>query len=266
MNDWTTRYGAWAVVTGASSGLGREFAIQLAQKGVNLILVARRTDLLEQTAKKCEIYNVDSLIITLDLTDRDSIDTLMDKIGDLDIGILVNNAGFGLAGNYMDLNVQKQVKMVQLNCAVPVELTHAILPQMLKKGKGALITVSSLTAFLVNPYFSVYGATKAFDLLFAEALSYELRDMNIDSLILCPGITGTEFLKKSNIRPEFMPVMTPEKVVKKAIQSLGHKLVVIPGIINRLTMFAAGFFPRCLFTPIVAFVLKHISTEDPAHL
>src|SRR5262245_25400358 len=188
------RYGEWALVTGASAGIGVEFARAFAREGVSCVLSARREDRLRELAAELEKdHQVATRVVPVDLAAPDGADRLASAVADLDLAILVNNAGFGLAGRFDRCDPKRLREMLQVNCMAPVALTALALPRMLERGRGAVIITGSVAGRQALPLHGVYAATKAFDLLFGEALSVELREHGIDVLVLEPGPTETEF-------------------------------------------------------------------------
>jgi uncharacterized protein len=179
-----------ALITGASSGIGEEFARQLAARGYDLILVARRKERLEKLAEELP---TNTHVIQSDLATE--ADKLRANVGrrKLPVDLLVNNAGFGLRGHFADLDPVREAEMVRVNCEAVVTLTHAFLPAMIERGGGGLITVASTAGMQPLPYETTYGATKAFAISFMEALSMELRGTGVKCLVVKPGPVKTEW-------------------------------------------------------------------------
>jgi short-subunit dehydrogenase len=238
------RYGGWALVTGASSGLGEHFAEALAEQGFPLVLTARREDRLHALAERLsQAHGVETLVVPLDLTLADAAERLLAAVGEREVGVLVNNAGFGFSGRFSDQPAERDVRMVAVNCAAPVALTHAFLPGMLRRKRGAIVVVASVAGFQPTPFFAVYGATKAFDLALAEALADELRGSGVDVLALCPGETETEFAEHAHFG-RGPGGMKPRPVVDAALRGLGRKHVVVPGALNKISAFLHRLLPR----------------------
>ena len=245
-SDWKKRYGEWALVTGASSGLGADFVRQLAAKKMNIILVARRVERMNAVAEEIENeFGVKTEVIGQDLIKSDAVNNIVHEVGDKEIGVLINNAGYGVLGNFHENDYDYQVEMVTLNCVVPVALTHAFIEPMVNRGKGAVIFLASTAAYQGVPFFSVYGATKSFNLFLAEGLWGEYRKKNIDIMGLSPGYTETEFQSHAHIKRTKGP--TPAKsedVVELAIRKLGKRLSIVHGVINKIGAFSARLIPR----------------------
>ncbi len=233
------RFGGAALITGASSGIGTAFAQALAARGMDVVLVARRRDRLEQLAAElASEHRVRALALALDLTEPDAAQWLEQQTreSDMPVGLLVNNAGFGAYGDFAELDGQTQMRMVDLNCRAVVSLTHTFLPAMLQRGRGGIVLVASIAGFQPTPYLTTYGATKAFDLMLAEALWAELRPRGVEVLGLCPGFVRTEFQQVAGSSHLSFPgsVLSPEQVVASALDALGSGPSHVPGLANKL--------------------------------
>lgn len=245
--DFVDRYGPWALVTGASSGLGAEYARQLAAAGLNVVLVARRAERLREVAAEVEGHGVEARVVAEDLTDDGACSRVAGAVADLEIGLLVNNAGFGLMGRWDDLDADAQVDMTVLNCVVPVRLTNLFLPQMLERRRGGLIFLASLAAHQSCPYFTVYAATKAFNLFIGEGLQQELKGTGVDSLAVCPGVTRTEFLDNAGMSTMGgVRLATADSVVADSLRHLGRRASFVHGWINRAVALTSKMLPRPL--------------------
>ena len=188
------RYGEWALVTGASSGIGADFARALAREGLSCVVSARREGRLRELADELEkSHSVSTRVVPADLADPDAADQLADAVKDLEIAVLVNNAGVGYSGRFDKQDVDRLRGMVQLNCVAPVVLTGRLLAGMRARGRGAVIFTGSVAGNQPLPLHGVYSATKAFDQILGESLWGELRGSGIDVLVLQPGPTATEF-------------------------------------------------------------------------
>lgn len=244
MKSLSTRYPGWCLITGASAGIGEQFARRLAKENMNLVLVARRIERLINLKTELETkYNIQVLPIQLDLAGEDFLDELIEKIGDKHVSILINNAGFGLRGEFVNSSIGRQTDMIKVNCIAPLKLTHHFIKPMIEKNNGAVIFLGSLVAFQSTPSMTTYSATKAFNLFLGEALWYELRKYNIDVLALNPGGTKTEFQQIAGSTTGPFP-RTVEQVVGTAMQALGKKVSVVDGRTNKFLVLGSKILPR----------------------
>lgn len=236
-----------ALITGASSGIGRSYALQLAQKGTHdLLLVARRMDrLLEvQDAIRQGVTNADRetpfsvATFQADLTEPDQLSALLAHVAqeDIEVDLLVNAAGFGTLGEFGQVDVEREAVMVALNCTVPLRLIRSVLGPMEQRGRGVIINISSIGAFQPAPYMAAYAASKAFVLHFSLALAEEVVDKGIHVLTHCPGPTTTEFHLVAGLPEDMSPIpaMSPDAAVREALRALERrKRLIVNGRINR---------------------------------
>lgn len=247
-----------ALITGASAGLGVDFARQLAAKGERLMLVARRKERLDELA--AELGNARA--IALDLSEAGAVGRLMADLAahGEQVELLVNNAGFGLTGRFAELDGKRQRQMIDLNCGALVELAHAVLPAMIERKSGAILNVASTAAFQPGPGMAVYFATKAFVLSFSEALHEEVKGQGVKVSALCPGPTATEFgevagFGPSNASSKLAAASGP--VARAGIEGLErNEAIVVPGVMNKATAQAHRFFPRGLVRRAVGILKK----------
>jgi short-subunit dehydrogenase len=249
VTDFVERYGPWALVTGASSGIGAEFARQLAGRGLHLVLVARRDDRLEASGAELQSqHGVEVRTVGLDLREPGFLDLLEPAVAGLEIGLLVNNAGAALSGPLLEQDLDPQVALIHLNCRAPLVLTHRFGRPMAERGRGGIIFLSSTVAMNGGPMMAAYAATKAWNLTLADALTTELAPAGVHVQALVPGMTRTEGLEGSMDldRLLFRPMdVTP--VVEQSLEGLGRRAVVVPGPLNKATTFATRFLlPRRL--------------------
>lgn len=223
------RYGAWALITGASSGLGEEFSKQLAELGMNLVLVARRKQRLDSLAEQLSSqYGIGTMVMDLDLSSPHFMEQLTPLVDELEIGLVILNAGFSLTGEFIQQDIQKHEQLLNVNCYAPLQLSHAFAQQMAKRGRGGIIFVSSAVSFAPSPYWTHYAATKAYSRLLGEGLAYELKHKGIDVLTLSPGGMKTEFQSIAGI--DATGAMSVKPVAKSALRNLGKKSMVVPGL------------------------------------
>jgi len=256
------RYGDWALVTGASAGIGAEFARALARDGLSVVLTARREDRLRDLADELEkTYHVATRVVPANLGDAAGADRVADAVADLEIAVLVNNAGFGAAGRFEKLDPDRLREMIQLNCLAPVLLTHRLLPGMRARERGAVVIVGSVAGHQGLPLHGVYSATKAFDLMFGESLAVELEDHGIDVLVLEPGSTETEFQQVAREAPH--PGQSAAEVVATALDALGKHHTVISGWLNWLrTNAAQRLAPRRMVTSAAEEIIRTQTPEE----
>ncbi|MDB5726295.1 MAG: hypothetical protein JWQ16_3049 [Novosphingobium sp.] len=200
MNDFATRYGPVAVVTGASSGIGTAFAEQLAGKGMDLVLVARRTDRLTELGDRLSnAHGVKVRTLSVDLARADASDVILEATADLDVGLLVSNAGFSMKGEHANNDPAEMAEMLMVNCHAPLQLTRGFIPRLRTRGRGGIVLVSSVEGLIGCPYSAAYAATKALVKSLGEGLWGELQPDGIDVLTLCPGATESEAAARSGM-------------------------------------------------------------------
>lgn len=237
------------LVTGASAGIGEEFARQLAMAGHHLVLVARRLDRLEALASELQArHNIRVACIASDLSKADAAESLVAALQAQQIQVtgLINNAGFGDRGTVQDLPLQRQLDMIQVNVTSLVDLTWRLLPALKESANSFVINVASTAAFQAGPNMAVYYASKAFVLSFSEALHEELKRTGVAVSALCPGATDSEFASEANMSDTLLfkaGTMTTEAVVRKALASR-RRAIVIPGLKNLLMIWLGKLSPR----------------------
>jgi uncharacterized protein len=249
------------VITGASSGIGAAFARKLAARGRNVLLVARSEDKLIALCNELgRLTSIRAQYLTLDLEQPEAAAQLFDETQkrELEIDMLINNAGFGSMGDFAKLDLNRELEMIQLNIRALVDLTHRFLVPMRERKRGTIINVASTAGFQAVPYMTTYAATKAFVLSFSEALWEENRLHGVHVMALCPGVTETNFFEASKIdRPLMRTVQTPEEVVEAALRGLSRKKsVVVSGWTNWFTIEAERFLPRTLVTKVTGKALR----------
>ncbi|HEX2620424.1 MAG TPA: SDR family oxidoreductase [Phototrophicaceae bacterium] len=255
--DTTILKGKWALVTGASSGLGVDFAKQLAAIGCHLILVARREDRLRAVADQITTqYGVQVEIVILDLSLPEAPQTLYDqlKTAGRRVDVLINNAGYGLYGEFTQLDWQREQNMLQLDIMTVTHLTKLFVRDMVVRNFGYVLQVASIGAYQPSPLYATYSAAKSFVLNFSEAVNYELRKTAVKLTVISPGVTKTEFLAVSGQQPTFyqrMAMMQSPDVVRIGLNAmLRGKPSVIPGTINAVTIFLNRLLPRRLIAAL----------------
>lgn len=262
MSDFKEKYGPWAIVSGASAGLGEEFARQLAARGLNVVLIARREDRLKALAADIEnAHGVESRTIAVDLGTENFMDTITPAIEDLDVGLLINNAGFTNSGDFLDNPLDKELQLLHVNCRAAMVLAHCIGTRLKARGRGGIIFSASIAGFAAIPIWANYSASKSYDLLLAEALSQELKPHGVDVIGLCPGATRTEFEEYSGLFANLM-VMDAPPVVAQALNKLGRRTSTVAGILNALTVFLYRFMPRRWTSWLAGFVIRDMVSSS----
>ena len=241
------------LITGASAGLGAEFARQCAARGEALALVARRRDRLKEIAVEVggEVH-----VFAADLALPGAAASLIDQVEaeGLEVDVLINNAGFGAGGKFAQLPLERQREMIDLNVRTLVELCRLVIPGMLGRGRGAILNVASTAAFQPGPNMAVYYATKAFVLSFTEALHHELKGRHIKVSALCPGPTATEFFDVAGVGDSLLARMSGRSadVVRAGLRGLDrNKAVVVPGFRNKVGAQGSRILPRAAMRRIV---------------
>jgi short-subunit dehydrogenase len=256
MTSWS---GKWALVTGASAGIGTALAEELARGGTNLVLTARRRERLEELAHKLEAaHKIQTKIFVADLAQADAPETIFQftKGQGIEIELLVNNAGFGAYGEFPLVETRRLTDMVQVNCASVVHLSRLYLPEMVARKHGDVLIVASTASFQSVPYISTYAATKAFDLLFAEGLAEEMKPYGVRVCALCPGSTESEFAEvagQRHIAATRANRETAEKVARTGLRALAAgKSYVISGMANYLGVLGQRLVSRRLVARVAA--------------
>ena len=252
-----------ALVTGASSGIGAEFARQLAHRGYDLVLVARRRDRLEQLASEVG-GNVE--VIDADLSTQAGVDAIASRLKRGDIDMLINNAGFGTNGEFSGLPLDRELQEIDVNVRALTQLCHAALVPMKEKRAGTIINVASTGAYQPVPYMATYAATKAYVLFLSEALHEEAKSYGVTVTCLCPGLTRTEFHDVANVNTNTAMLRrgwaTPEKVVKSALRAAeSGSAIAVPGGMNKMTANLPRLVPRFMVRKISGSMFKHTGDQ-----
>ena len=254
-----------ALITGASKGIGKAIAEELAARKIDLLLVARSEELLKDLAEYLQSkYGVRADYLPLDLSKVAALEEIMDWVGDKknEINILVNNAGYGLSGSFEKYSMQEHSEMMQVNMQVPVQLTHALLPSLRQQSQAYILNIASTAAYQAVPGLSLYAASKAFILNFSRGLQYELKDSTVSVTAICPGATDTDFPKRAMVSAKATKAaekvnMSPETVAKIAVIAMFDKRTeLITGFINKLTVFFVWLFPKKLVEKIAASIYE----------
>lgn len=264
----------FVLITGASTGIGKELAKIFAKNQYNLLLIARSKDKLENIKKELESqYNIKTEIFPIDLSQQNAAKEIYQYINkkNFSIQILINNAGFATNGFFFNNPLEEEINEIQVNIISLMELTYLIGNEMLKNAKNKpkyyykILNVSSTAAFQPGPYMSSYYASKSFVLNFSEGLYEELKPHNILVSVLCPGATKTDFFKRANMENSKLVqspfIMNAESVAHYAYKKLmQNKVIIIPGIFNKIGVFAVRLFPRNMIRKITQFLNRSNTT------
>lgn len=262
-SEFAARYGSWGIVAGASEGLGATYAEELAAHGMNLVLVARRAELLQSLASELATkYNVETRIIPLDLSASNAVEQVAENTKDLEIGLLIYNAAFSAIGPFLERPLEDHIKEINTNAFTALKLIYLFAEQMLTRGRGGILLMSSLSAFQGSAYISTYAATKAFNIVLAEGLWEEWRERGVDVLVCVSGAVKTPNYAASE--PEQTGglgdmTMNPDQVVREALNALGKGPYVIPGRMNRISSFVMRhLLPRKTAVKFMGRILKRM--------
>lgn len=237
------RYGRWAVVTGASDGIGRAFALRLGALGFDVVLVARRGALLEALARElAERHRVETRCVALDLGQPGSVEALLAATRGLDVGLLVAAAGFGTSGPFVEADLGEELAMIDLNCRSVVALTHALGQRFVAQRRGGIVLMSSLLAFQGVPRAANYAATKAFVQTLAEGIRIELAPFGVDVVASAPGPIRSGFAARATM--QMGQAGSPEEVARATLGALGRRGTVRPGWLSKLLEASLALLPR----------------------
>jgi len=237
------RYGNWALVTGATSGIGKELATQLSKAGFNVVITGRRQHLLEQLATELFMENKTEIIpIVGDLSQEADLKALIESVDHMPIGIAIMNAGYGTSGKFVDADIEAEANMLDLNCKALLVLTHYFAQKFSATAKGAIVLMSSMVAFQGVPNAANYAATKAYVQTLGEALAVELKDKGVEVLCAAPGPVESGFSSRADMR--MGATLTPEQVGVPILKAIGRKSTVLPGFLTKLLVYNLRMTPR----------------------
>ena len=240
MSNLAERYGAWALVSGGTSGIGAALVDLIAASGMNVVLVARTQSKLDAQADAVRTaHGVEVRTVSADLTDPEGLTAVIDAVSDLEIGLLVPCAAIETSGYFVDSSLEKQRALLQMDVVAPMVLTHHFGAKMAARRRGAILLVSSLSGWMAQPYMASYGAAKAYVLGLGASLHEEMKDLGVDVSVLSPGPTDTPMAAGTGI--DFgsmgMAIMKPEDVARTALAALGKRADAVPGFRNRMMVF-----------------------------
>jgi short-subunit dehydrogenase len=260
---WSNKYGPWAVVTGASDGIGQQVAVELAKRGLNLLLVARRLEVLERLAAElAPSQGVKVETIGADLSKPGDVDFVIASADALEVGLLAAVAGYGTSGDFIALDGPRELNMVDVNCRAVVALSHAFARRFAAQRRGGLILMSSLVGFQGVPRAATYAATKAFIQTFAEGLRIELAPLGVDVLAAAPGPVRSGFEARANMKMGM--AVSPSTVAREILNALGQKGTVRPGILSRVLETSLSPLPRRVRARIMGLVMRGMTKHQDA--
>ncbi|MDW3193729.1 MAG: SDR family oxidoreductase [Cytophagales bacterium] len=256
------KYGEWAVITGASSGIGKWLAIEVAKCGINVLLVARNTTALERLKEEIQKkYQVKAAVLGMDLG-ADPIEAIINATQNKNVGLLIANAGFGTSGYFINSSIHEELNMLEVNCRALLEMTHYFSQYFAEKQQGGIILMSSMVGFQGTPYTAHYAATKAYVQSLAEGLYHELKEKNVDVLAAAPGPVATSFAKRANMVMD--GVMKPEDLSSEILKALGSKMTVLPGGLTKLLVYSLRTVQRWAKIRIMKLVMGGMTKHQQA--
>ena len=259
MSSLKEKYGNWALVTGASSGIGKELARELAHKGFSVVLVARREQILNELAKELnDDFHAETRVVALDLSKEGAVQELYDAVSTLDIGLVIPAAGIDEMGHFLEKEYSSIEKMLTLNIQIPTEIAHVFGRKLAARKRSGIILVSSLFGYQGIPNFAGYAASKAYSLTLGETLNVELARRGIDVLVLSPGLTDTPFSQSMEMDLSKLPMFAqrPETVAKTALGALGRKATVGSGLLNKIYAWENRLIPRSWPVKLFGFLIN----------
>lgn len=255
------RYGPWAVVTGASSGIGREAAIQLGAAGLDLVLVARRAGLLETLAATLrDSHGIEVMVLAVDLADHTGAERVARATDELEVGLLVAAAGYGTSGEFLDADPADELDMLRVNAAAPLILAHRFGGRFARRGRGGMVLLSSIVAYQGVPRSANYAATKAYVQTLAEGLHVEFAPHGVDVLAVAPGPVHSGFAGRAGM--SMGRALQPADVVTPTLRALGRRATVAPGWLSKVLAWSLGTLPRRLRVRVMGLVMKGMTPKE----
>ncbi len=261
-SELARRYGPYALVTGASEGIGACFAEELTKAGINIVLVARRSDRLQELARSLEAqYGVLSPVLSADLSISEDVEKVFQMTDQLDLGLVVCNAGYGTAGNFLDNDLDKELNMLDVNCTAVTKMLFHMGRIFKSKGRGGVILLSSIVATQGAARSAHYAATKAYIQTLGEGLQEEWQGSGIDLLIVAPGPVSTGFATRSQM--QMGQTAKPEVVARQSLKALGHQKIIHPGWLAKLRSLALSTAPRMVRVKIMSSIMGTMTKHLP---
>jgi hypothetical protein len=254
--NFKNKYGPWGLVAGASEGLGAAFAEELAKRGLNLVLIARRSEPLKRLESELKSkYSIDIRAVQQDLASPNLIEDLSKHTSDIEVGLIIYDTAFYTIGDFFNQTLENHIRHIDVNCRSPFMLVYNFGRKMIERKRGGIILMSSLSGFQGSPLLTHYGATKAYNIMLAEGLWYELKPKGVDVLVTVSGAIETPNYisskpKKLSVAP---PPMKPADVARETVAALGKKHILVPGRAYRLSSFITNrFMPRTVAIGMMA--------------
>lgn len=255
------KYGPWAVVTGASSGIGREMALELARAGVHVVLVARSAEVLhELAAEGAACHGVDARVVPADLGTDAGLAAVKEHTSDLDVGLLIASAGFGTSGPFLAADHEAELAMLDVNCRATVELCMHFAQPMAERRRGGMVLMSSLVARQGTPRAAHYAATKAYVQTLAEGLRVELRPSGVDVLACAPGPVHSGFASRADMRMSM--AISPVDVAVPTLNALGRRTTMVPGGLSKFLTWSLAPLPRTARTMVMTSVMTSMTAHQ----
>jgi len=259
--EFQQTYGQWAVITGASDGIGLAIAGQLAEHGLNLVLVARRGHILEGLASELsEKHDIDTKIIVADLSRQADVRRTLDETSSLDVGLLVASAGFGTSGYFLNGIIDTELNMLDVNCRAVLIMAQYYGKRFAEQGRGGIILLSSIVAFQGVPLSVHYAATKAYIQSLGEGLHAELNSLGVDVLVSAPGPIDSGFAKRADMQMGM--ALQPDTVAKETLEALGRKSFVRPGFLSKFLIGSLSYLPRRLRIRVMGQIMKGMTQHQ----
>ncbi len=256
------RYGTWAVVTGASSGIGRETAIELAKLGFNLVIVARDNEQLESLARLLtEHFEVQIVVASADLGTQEGIKSVLKTCFVLDVGLFVASAGFGTSGSFIQADIDTEMDLLQVNSGAVLAMSHHFAGRFAERGRGGIVLFGSIVGFQGLPNAANYAASKAYVQSLAEALHIELRPHGVDVIAAAPGPTRSKFADRANM--QMGATVKPDVVARQTLAALGNRMTTRPGWLSKVLGYSLLTAPRALRVRIMGAIMKGMARPAP---
>jgi short-subunit dehydrogenase len=260
-DKWRARYGPWAVVTGASDGIGQAMARDLARSGVNVVLVARRSERLVALARELTTHGVETRAVAADLARPSAVKAVLEQTAMLDVGLLVAAAGFGTSGRFLETALDEELEMLDVNVRAVLALSHAFGQRFATRGRGGIVLFSSLVAFQGVPFAAHYAATKSWVQTLAEGLHLELKPSGVDVIASAPGPVHSGFASRARMR--MGAALRPEVVASQTLAALGRRMTVRPGWLSKF-LEASLTLPRAIRARIMRLVMGGMTKHQRA--